>query len=88
MTTTTTASWTQTATTTVKMYLKKRRFFAGVNQWASGGGPQLKELPSVPKPNNGWEEPSPPVQRRNMPNYDDGTSLWGSQQHARPAMQG
>ncbi|CAB0014330.1 unnamed protein product [Nesidiocoris tenuis] len=26
MTTTTTASWTQTATTTVKMYLKKRRF--------------------------------------------------------------
>ncbi|BES99135.1 Trinucleotide repeat containing 6C [Nesidiocoris tenuis] len=60
----------------------------GVNQWASGGGPQLKELPSVPKPNNGWEEPSPPVQRRNMPNYDDGTSLWGSQQHARPAMQG
>ncbi|XP_049826803.1 protein Gawky isoform X2 [Aethina tumida] len=27
----------------------------------------------------GWEEPSPPTQRRNMPpNYDDGTSLWGN----------
>lgn len=24
----------------------------------------------------GWEEPSPPTQRRNIPNYDDGTSLW------------
>lgn len=31
----------------------------------------------------GWEEPSPPSQRRNMPNYDDGTSLWGN-----PAQQG
>ncbi|XP_044759265.1 protein Gawky isoform X3 [Coccinella septempunctata] len=28
----------------------------------------------------GWEEPSPPSQRRNMPNYDDGTSLWGNPQ--------
>jgi hypothetical protein len=26
----------------------------------------------------GWEEPSPPAQRRNIPNYDDGTSLWGN----------
>ena len=39
------------------------------------------------KPNSGWEEPSPPAQRRNMPNYDDGTSLWGPQ-HTRPAMPG
>lgn len=31
----------------------------------------------------GWEEPSPPSQRRNMPNFDDGTSLWGN-----PAQQG
>lgn len=35
----------------------------------------------------GWEEPSPPAQRRNMPNYDDGTSLWGPQ-HPRPTLQG
>lgn len=28
------------------------------------------------KPPSGWEEPSPPTQRRNIPNYDDGTSLW------------
>lgn len=28
----------------------------------------------------GWEEPSPPTQRRNMPSYDDGTSLWGNPQ--------
>lgn len=28
----------------------------------------------------GWEEPSPPSQRRNVPNYDDGTSLWGNPQ--------
>lgn len=30
------------------------------------------------KPPTGWEEPSPPAQRRNIPNYDDGTSLWAS----------
>ena len=30
------------------------------------------------KGSNNWEEPSPPTQRRNMPNYDDGTSLWGN----------
>lgn len=29
----------------------------------------------------GWEEPSPPSQRRNVP-YDDGTSVWSS--HAQP----
>ncbi|KAK9888232.1 hypothetical protein WA026_000500 [Henosepilachna vigintioctopunctata] len=33
-----------------------------------------------PTTNAGWEEPSPPSQRRNMPNYDDGTSLWGNPQ--------
>uniref|UniRef100_A0A6P7FND2 Protein Gawky n=1 Tax=Diabrotica virgifera virgifera TaxID=50390 RepID=A0A6P7FND2_DIAVI len=31
----------------------------------------------------GWEEPSPPSQRRNMPNYDDGTSLWGNPQQGK-----
>lgn len=31
----------------------------------------------------GWEEPSPPSQRRNVPNYDDGTSLWGNPQQGR-----
>ncbi|XP_023237816.1 protein Gawky-like isoform X5 [Centruroides sculpturatus] len=27
---------------------------------------------------SGWEEPSPPTSRRPLPNYDDGTSLWGN----------
>lgn len=33
----------------------------------------------------GWEEPSPPSQRRNtiVPNYDDGTSLWGNPQQGQ-----
>lgn len=31
---------------------------------------------TIDKPPSGWEEPSPPTQRRNIPNYDDGTSLW------------
>ncbi|EDW83596.2 uncharacterized protein Dwil_GK13697, isoform C [Drosophila willistoni] len=45
----------------------------GANQ--SVGGPKdiSKQISS------GWEEPSPPPQRRNIPNYDDGTSLWGQQ---------
>lgn len=35
--------------------------------------------PKPPVSASGWEEPSPPPQRRNIPNYDDGTSLWGQQ---------
>ncbi|XP_055373352.1 protein Gawky isoform X2 [Condylostylus longicornis] len=32
------------------------------------------------KLSTGWgDEPSPPPQRRNLQNYDDGTSLWGQQ---------
>ncbi|XP_014240799.1 protein Gawky [Cimex lectularius] len=57
----------------------------GVNQWSGGGGPPIKEMSLGGK--SGWEEPSPPAQRRNMPNYDDGTSLWG-QQHSRPTLPG
>ncbi|KRF85369.1 protein Gawky isoform X2 [Drosophila virilis] len=38
------------------------------------GGPK-----DISKQITGWEEPSPPPQRRNIPNYDDGTSLWGQQ---------
>lgn len=41
------------------------------NQWA---GPPPKDM----KNPSGWEEPSPPAQRRQIPNYDDGTSLWGN----------
>lgn len=37
---------------------------------------------------SGWEEPSPPVQRRNLPNFDDGTSLWGGQGTASGAAGG
>lgn len=38
------------------------------------------KIPVGPANNAGWEEPSPPTQRRNVPNYDDGTSLWGNPQ--------
>lgn len=39
------------------------------------------KLPMGPSGGNaGWEEPSPPAQRRSMPNYDDGTLLWGNPQ--------
>ncbi|XP_037952766.1 protein Gawky isoform X2 [Teleopsis dalmanni] len=39
-----------------------------------------KDMNSIPtKSVTGWEEPSPPPQRRNLTNYDDGTSLWSQQ---------
>lgn len=47
-------------------------------QWGASqtvvGGPK-----DISKQITGWEEPSPPPQRRTIPNYDDGTSLWGQQ---------
>ncbi|XP_063980322.1 trinucleotide repeat-containing gene 6C protein isoform X2 [Diachasmimorpha longicaudata] len=46
---------------------------SSMNQWAA---PPPKEM--MPGKPSGWEEPSPPAQRRNVPNYDDGTSLWGN----------
>ncbi|XP_011298524.1 protein Gawky isoform X2 [Fopius arisanus] len=46
---------------------------SSMNQWAA---PPPKEM--IPGKPSGWEEPSPPAQRRNVPNYDDGTSLWGN----------
>ncbi|XP_053697136.1 protein Gawky-like [Sabethes cyaneus] len=47
----------------------------GGNQWPVGaGGPQ--NIPPA-KPQTGWDESSPPASRRNMPNLDDGTTLWG-----------
>ncbi|XP_012255062.2 protein Gawky isoform X3 [Athalia rosae] len=46
---------------------------SSMNQWAA---PPPKEM--MPGKPSGWEEPSPPTQRRNVPNYDDGTSLWGN----------
>lgn len=46
---------------------------SSMNQWAA---PPPKEM--IPGKPSGWEEPSPPTQRRNVPNYDDGTSLWGN----------
>lgn len=52
-----------------------------VGQWAPGAMPNsVKDLPVQQHKSSGWEEPSPPTQRRNMPNFDDGTSLWGQQQ--------
>lgn len=50
------------------------------SQWGAASqvtGP--KDLSAMNKP-SGWEEPSPPAQRRSMPNFDDGTNLWGQQQ--------
>lgn len=47
---------------------------SNMNQWSA---PPPKEMMPGGKP-SGWEEPSPPTQRRNMPNYDDGTSLWAN----------
>lgn len=52
-----------------------------VGQWApSTINSQGKDMPIQTHKSSGWEEPSPPTQRRNMPNFDDGTSLWGQQQ--------
>ena len=42
----------------------------------------------MPGKPTGWEEPSPPTQRRNMPNYDDGTSLWANPSANQRPMQG
>lgn len=46
----------------------------------------MSGMPGNPPKPTGWEEPSPPAQKRNIPNYDDGTSLWGQQQ-TRSGMQ-
>ncbi|XP_065162947.1 protein Gawky isoform X3 [Atheta coriaria] len=63
---------------------------SGAETFWPQGGPQAPahhmhhqgKMPVGPGGNGGagWEEPSPPSQRRNMPNYDDGTSLWGNPQ--------
>ncbi|EDV33650.2 uncharacterized protein Dana_GF19039, isoform D [Drosophila ananassae] len=45
-------------------------------QW---GPAQAVGSKDISKQISGWEEPSPPPQRRSIPNYDDGTSLWGQQ---------
>lgn len=56
-----------------------------VGQWAPGTiNNQGKDVPIQQHKSSGWEEPSPPTQRRNMPNFDDGTSLWGQQQQQQP----
>lgn len=47
----------------------------GLNQWGAQGPKDM----GMTKGSSGWEEPSPPAARRNMPNFDDGTSLWGQQ---------
>lgn len=45
-------------------------------QWTAAPEKPLAKPPTV---GSGWEEASPPPQRRNIPNYDDGTSLWSQQ---------
>ncbi|XP_038110226.1 protein Gawky isoform X2 [Culex quinquefasciatus] len=46
------------------------------NQWPVGaGGPQ--NIPPT-KPQPGWDEASPPANRRNISNMDEGSSLWGA----------
>lgn len=51
-------------------------------QWSSNAqlNTQAKDMQMPQAKPSGWEEPSPPTQRRNIPNFDDGTSLWGQQQ--------
>lgn len=51
-------------------------------QWNSNAqlNSQAKDMQMPQGKPSGWEEPSPPTQRRNIPNFDDGTSLWGQQQ--------
>ncbi|XP_018401324.1 PREDICTED: trinucleotide repeat-containing gene 6C protein isoform X1 [Cyphomyrmex costatus] len=56
---------------------------SNMNQWAAQ--PPKDIMPGKP---SGWEEPSPPTQRRNVPNYDDGTSLWGNPAANQRAMPG
>ncbi|XP_054285259.1 protein Gawky-like isoform X2 [Macrosteles quadrilineatus] len=71
------------------------RLNGGATEGMWGPGPHhmppAKPWPAGPPPSkdksNGWEEPSPPQQRRNIPGYDDGTSLWGSGQQRAAAMQ-
>lgn len=57
-------------------------------------GPQNKTIPqwggNVPpkemvKP-SGWDEHSPPAQKRPVHNYDDGTAVWGNPQSSGPAV--
>ena len=57
-------------------------------------GPQNKAIPqwggNVPpkemvKP-SGWDEHSPPAQKRPVHNYDDGTAVWGNPQSSGPAV--
>ncbi|XP_032691719.1 trinucleotide repeat-containing gene 6C protein isoform X3 [Odontomachus brunneus] len=55
---------------------------SNMNQWAA---PPPKDI--MPGKPSGWEEPSPPTQRRNVPNYDDGTSLWGNPAANQRALQ-
>lgn len=61
--------------------------FSVINQWS--GPPPPKDLNPMNNNNkvNGWEEPSPTDHRRNLLNYDDGTSLWGNT-HTRPNVPG
>lgn len=64
---------------------------AGAEAFWGQAGPQAGahhmhhqgKMPVGPGNSAGWEEPSPPSQRRNMPNYDDGTSLWGNPQQGQ-----
>ncbi|XP_018330621.1 protein Gawky isoform X2 [Agrilus planipennis] len=61
---------------------------AGAEAFWGQTGPQTNahhmhhqaKIPMGPQATSGWEEPSPPTQRRTVPNYDDGTSLWGNPQ--------
>lgn len=67
---------------------------AGAEAFWGQGGPHAgvqqmhhqSKMPVGPgNGNTGWEEPSPPSQRRNtiVQNYDDGTSLWGNPQQGQ-----
>lgn len=46
-------------------------------QWSGSGGINMQSAPKEMKP-SGWDEHSPPTQKRPVHNYDDGTAVWGN----------
>lgn len=60
------------------------------DQWGSNAqiSNQTKDMQMQQSKPSGWEQdPSPPTQRRNIPNFDDGTSLWSQQQQQQASQQ-
>lgn len=60
------------------------------SQWGNGPSNDGHLGSHVGPKEKGWDDISPPAQRRlipNLPNYDDGTSLWGNAIPSQPQQQ-